>query len=40
MTLDEEGAIIALSFPDFYPVIPAKSGIQTVAAKPAARNRV
>ena len=38
-------AIIALLFPigvpvipDFYPVIPAKAGIQTVAPKPDARS--
>ena len=32
-------AIIALSFPIFTPVIPAKAGIQRIAAKPAIRNQ-
>ena len=31
--------ITALVFPDFYPVIPAKAGIQMAEAKPAARNQ-
>ena len=32
--------ISTLSFPIFYPVIPAKAGIQTVAIKPDTRNQV
>ena len=29
-----------VAMPGFYPVIPAKAGIQTVAIKPATRNQV
>ena len=33
-------AIIALLFLIFYPVIPAKAGIQTISAKVVTRNQV
>ena len=40
MARSRKDAIIALSFQIFYPVIPAKAGIQTISAKIVARNQV
>ena len=41
LTLDEKtkrGGYCAV-IPDFYPVIPAKAGIQTIAVRSASRNK-